>query len=212
MRFRLSEKVAKIIVVIWYLVGIAGFMIRPLAPIFQKLTPYGIVLAASLLFYFHEPKNRKSGLIFSGIAVAGFVVELIGVNTQLIFGFYSYGNSLGPKIWNTPLAIGINWLILIYCISAWAKPIRDTWYFPLVGATMMVTFDWLMEPVAIAIDMWGWACNSIPLKNYTDWFLVSGVLFLIIRILKVEIRNPIANLLFLMQLIFFLSLNLLFRI
>lgn len=212
MRFRLSEKVAKIIVVIWYLVGIAGFMIRPLAPIFQKLTPYGIVLAAALLLYFHDPKNVKSGLIFSGIAVAGFVVELIGVNTQLIFGFYSYGNSLGPKIWNTPLAIGINWLILIYCISAWAKPIRDTWYFPLVGATMMVTFDWLMEPVAIAIDMWGWACNSIPLKNYTDWFLVSGVLFLIIRILKVEIRNPIANLLFLMQLIFFLSLNLLFRI
>lgn len=212
MRFRLSEKVAKIIVVVWYLVGIAGFMIRPLAPLFQKLTPFGIVLAAALLFYFHEPKNRKSGLIFSGIAVAGFIVEVIGVNTQLIFGFYSYGNSLGPKIWNTPLAIGINWLILIYCISAWAKPIRDTWYFPLVGATMMVTFDWLMEPVAIATDMWGWACNSIPLKNYTDWFLVSGVLFLIIRILKIEIRNPIANLLFLMQLIFFLSLNLLFRI
>lgn len=212
MRFQLSEKVAKIIVVIWYLVGIAGFMIRPLAPLFQKLTPFGIILAAALLLYFHEPKNRKSGLIFSGIALAGFIVELIGVNTQLIFGFYNYGNSLGPKIWNTPVAIGINWLILIYCISAWAKPIRDTWYFPLVGAAAMVTFDWLMEPVAIATDMWGWACNSIPLKNYIDWFLVSGVLFLMVRILKMEIRNPIANLLFLMQLIFFLSLNLLFRL
>lgn len=212
MRFQLSEKVAKIIVVIWYLVGIAGFMIRPLAPLFQKLTPFGIILAAVLLLYFHEPKNRKGGLIFSGIALAGFIVEVIGVNTQWIFGFYSYGNSLGPKIWNTPVAIGINWLILIYCISVWAKPICDTWYFPLVGATMMVTFDWLMEPVAIATDMWGWACNSIPLKNYIDWFLVSGVLFLMIRIMKVEIRNPIANLLFLMQLIFFLSLNLLFRL
>lgn len=212
MRFQLSEKVAKVIVVIWYLVGIAGFMIRPLEPIFQKLTPFGIVMAALLLLYFHEPKNRKSWLVFSGIALVGFFVEVIGVNTQLIFGFYNYGNSLGPKIWNTPVAIGLNWLILIYCISAWAKPIRDTWYFPLVGAAVMVTFDWLMEPVAIATDMWGWAYNFIPLKNYLDWFLVSGVLFLIIRILKVEIRNSIANLLFLMQLIFFLSLNLLFRI
>lgn len=212
MHSKLSEKVVKIIVVIWYLVGIAGFMIRPLAPLFQKLTPFGIIIAAVLLLYFHEPKNKKSGLIFSGIALSGFIVEVIGVNTQFIFGFYKYGNSLGPKILDTPLAIGINWLILIYCISAWAKPIRDTWYFPLVGAAAMVTFDWLMEPVAIATDMWGWAYNSIPTKNYIDWFLVSGVLFLMIRILKLEIRNPIANLLFLMQLIFFLSLNLLFRI
>ena len=212
MQIRLSEKVAKIIVVIWYLVGIAGFMIRPLAPLFQKLTPFGIVMAAALLLYFHEPKNLKSSLIFFGIALAGFLVEVIGVNTQLIFGFYNYGSSLGPKIWNTPVAIGINWLILIYCISAWAKPIRETWYFPLAGAAAMVTFDWLMEPVAIATDMWSWAFNSIPVKNYIDWFLVSGVLFLTIRLLKVEIRNPIANLLFLMQLIFFLALNLLFRI
>jgi putative membrane protein len=208
----MSEKTAKIIIVLWYLVGIAGFMNRELAPVFQKLTPFGIVMAAAIMLYFHSPGNLKSWLVFSGIALIGFVVEIIGVKTQALFGFYSYGNSLGPKIWDTPLAIGINWLILIYCISAWAKPIRDTWYFPLVGAVAMVTFDFIMEPVAIATDMWGWAFNTIPTKNYIDWFLVSGVLFLLIRILKVEIRNPIANLLLLMQLIFFLSLNLLFRI
>jgi putative membrane protein len=208
----MSVKVAKIVIVLWYLVGIAGFMVRPLEPVFQKLTPLGIVIAVVLLMYFHEPKNLRNWLIFSGIALSGFVVEIIGVKTQALFGFYKYGNSLGFKILETPVAIGANWLILVYCISVWANPIRDTWYFPLVGATIMVTFDWLMEPVAVATDMWGWAFNSIPLKNYIDWFLISGVLFLIVRILKVETRNPVASLLFLMQLIFFLSLNLLFRI
>jgi putative membrane protein len=207
----MKERTAKIIIVLWYLVGIAGFMIRPLQPLFQKLTPFGMIVAGIFLMYFHEPKNIRSWLVFFVIALSGFIAELIGVNTQALFGYYTYGNSLGFKLWNTPLTIGINWLILIYCVSAWAKPFRSSWYFPLVGAVIMVTFDWLMEPVAIATDMWCWTSNSIPLKNYFDWFLVSGVLFLMIRHLKVEFNNKIANLLFLMQLAFFLALNLLIR-
>ena len=140
------------------------------------------------------------------------MIELIGVNTQAIFGFYIYGDSLGLKLWNTPLIIGLNWLVLIYCISALAKPIRDTWYFPLIGAATMVAFDWLMEPVAIATNMWFWASGVIPDKNYIDWFLVSGFLFLMIRILKVAINNRIAGILFVMQVVFFLALNILSRI
>ncbi len=208
----MNARTAKIIVILWYLVGIVGFMIRPLQPFFQKLTPIGIIMAAALLMYFHEPRTTKSWLIFSGIALVGFFVELIGVNTQAIFGFYRYGNSLGPKLFDTPLTIGINWLILVYCISALAKPIRDTWYFPIVGAFVMVAFDWLMEPVATVTDMWYWAFEKIPHKNYIDWFLISGFLFLMIRILKVEINNRIAKVIFIMQLVFFLALNLLMHL
>jgi len=204
-------QMAKIAIVLWYLVGIVGFMIRPLQPLFQKLTPFGMVMAAALLMFFHEPKNRKSAFIFSGIIVFGFVIELIGVNTQAVFGFYIYEDSLGPKLWNTPLIIGLNWLVLVYCITSLAKPIRNTWYFPLIGAATMVAFDWLMEPVAIATDMWYWASGVIPNKNYIDWFLISGFLFLMIRILKVEISNRIAGILFAMQVVFFLTLNILSR-
>lgn len=204
-----NDQIVKIVVVIWYLVGIFGFMNRTLVPIFQKLTPIGMLAAAVLLLFFHEPKNRKSWLIFAGIVLFGFVVELIGVNTQLLFGFYKYGDSLGPKIWNTPLVIGFNWLVLVYCITALAKPIRNSWYFPIIGALCMVIFDWLMEPVAIATDMWSWAFDTIPHKNYIDWFLISGFLFLMVRILKVEINNRIAGVVLLMQFIFFLALNLL---
>jgi putative membrane protein len=201
----------KIIVVLWYLVGIVGFMVHPLRPLFQLLTPWGMVVAAILMMYFHEPRNLKNWLAFAGIALAGFFTELIGVNTQLLFGNYTYGDVLGFKLWNTPLTIGLNWLVLIYCISALAKPIRDRWYFPLVGAIAMVVFDWIMEPVAIATGMWNWPEGVIPLKNYMDWFLISGFLFLMIRILKIEINNRIAGVLLLMQAIFFLALNLLIR-
>ncbi len=211
MKVLLNEQVVKISIVVWYLVGVAGFLIQPLRPLFQILTPYGMVMAAVLLLYFHEPKNLKGWIVFLGIALVGFFAELIGVNTQLLFGQYEYGNALGFKLWNTPLTIGINWLVLVYCISALARNIRDNWYFPLVGAAAMVAFDWLMEPVAVATGMWNWGGQPIPMKNYTDWFLISGFLFLLIRILKVEINNRIAGLLFAMQVVFFLALNLLIR-
>lgn len=205
-------RVISILVVVWYLVGIIGFMNRTLQPLFQRLTPLGMIGAATLLLYFHQPKNLKSWIVFSSIILFGFLVELIGVNTQILFGFYRYGSALGPKIFNTPLVIGFNWLVLVYCITAILKPIRHSWYFPLAGALLMVLFDGVMEPVAIATDMWNWGFDSIPLKNYTDWFLISGFLFLMIRILKLEIKNPVAGVLLLMQFVFFLAINLLMRL
>jgi putative membrane protein len=79
------------------------------------------------------------------------------------------------------------------------------------GALAMVAFDWIMEPVAVATDMWNWTNGQIPVKNYIDWFLVSAVLFLSIRIFKVELNNRLAGWLLLMQAVFFLLLNLLTR-
>ena len=209
MKQLLTAKTARIIIILWYLVGIAGFSIQALRPLFQLLTPFGMVVSAILLLYFQEPKNTKSWIVFSGIVLTGFLVELIGVNTQLLFGNYTYGTALGFKIWNTPPIIGVNWLVLIYCITALSKNIRDTWLFPVLGAAAMVVFDWIMEPVAMATGMWNWADGIIPAKNYTDWFLISGFLFLMIRILKLEINNRIAGILLGMQVVFFLALNLL---
>ncbi|HET6557722.1 MAG TPA: carotenoid biosynthesis protein [Prolixibacteraceae bacterium] len=207
-----NVKVLSIVIVVWYLVGIVGFTIPALRPFMQLLTPWGMLMATVLLMVFHEPANVKSWVMFSGIAVAGFLVELLGVNTRLLFGHYEYGVTLGPKLWNTPLVIGLNWLVLIYCVSTLLKPVRHRWYFPLAGALMMVAFDWLMEPVAMDTGMWQWAEGRVPVKNYIDWFVVSGILFLMIRLFKVEFSNRIALLLFIMQGVFFMVLNLLIQL
>lgn len=205
-------RVFSIVIVIWYSVGIAGFNIPGLRPMMQMLTPWGMLMATVLLMVFHEPWERKSGLMFLAIAFAGFLVELIGVHSGLLFGHYEYGVTLGPKLWNTPLVIGLNWLVLVYCISTLLNPIRHRWYFPLAGAILMVAFDWLMEPVAMDTGMWQWANGKVPVKNYIDWFIVSGILFLMIRLFKVEFSNRIAPLLFTMQAVFFLVLNILIRL
>jgi uncharacterized membrane protein len=211
MKIRVSENVIKGVLVIWYLVGIAGFLIVPIRPLFQKLTPLGMLMAAIILMVYHEPVNIKSYLIFSGIAVLGFLAELTGVNTRLLFGSYEYGIVLGTKLFNTPLIIGLNWLVLVYCITVLYERIRNRWFFPFIGAATMVIFDFFMEPVAVATGMWSWEGQEIPLKNYIDWFLVSGLMFLIIKIFSIEIKNPLAKVLLVMQFMFFLVLNVLIR-
>ena len=202
---------AKKFMIIWYTVGIIGFSIKPVRPAFQILTPLGMIVAAFSLMFFHEPKNLKSWLVFGSIVIGTFLAEMIGVNTQLLFGHYEYGPALGFLIWGTPWVIGLNWLALIYCVSSVAKPIRNKWYFPLIGAAALVAFDWIIEPVAIATGMWSWTGGSVPLKNYIDWFLISTFFLFLIRILKIEMNNRVASVILCMLFIFFVVLNILTR-
>jgi putative membrane protein len=207
-----QNRLLSVLIILWYTGGIIGFMIPLVKPWFQQLTPVGMVLAAFVLLFYHEPKNLKSALAFTGIILITFLAELIGVNTQLLFGHYMYGPALGLQLWNTPLVIGLNWLVLVYCFSALLKNIREHWYFPIAGAAAMTAFDFLMEPVANATGMWTWKGGMIPLKNYIHWFLLSALLFLALRLFKVEFNNRFAGLILLMQAVFFIVLNLLIRI
>ena len=98
-----QNRILAILIVLWYTGGIIGFLIPSLKSLFQQLTPVGMVLAAFILMFFHEPKNLKSALAFAGIIVITFFAELIGVNTQRLFGHYLYGPALGLQLWNTPM-------------------------------------------------------------------------------------------------------------
>lgn len=207
-----QHKLLSILIILWYTGGIVGFLSPAIKPWFQQLTPVGMVLAAFVLLFYHEPKNLKSALAFAGIVLITFIAELIGVNTQWLFGHYLYGPALGVQLWNTPVVIGLNWLVLVYGFSVLLKNQQSHWYYPLLGAGAMTAFDFVMEPVANATGMWTWQGGIIPLRNYTDWFLLSALLFLALRMFKVEFNNRFAVLILLMQAVFFAVLNLLIRI
>lgn len=207
-----QNRILTVLIIVWYLVGIVGFLIPQGKIYFQQLTPVGMVLAAFVLMFFHEPRNLKSALAFAAVILSTFVVEAIGVNTQRLFGHYLYGPALGIQLWNTPIVIGLNWLVLVYCFSVLLKKQNSKWYFPLLGASAMTVFDFLMEPVAGVTGMWTWQGGVIPMKNYIDWFLLSALLFLILRIFKVDFNNRFAGLILLMQAVFFILMNIYIRI
>ncbi len=202
-----SLKAARIFLVIFYSVGVAGFSLPATHDLFQKLVPLNLLISISLLFYFHEKWSLKHILVFAGIALAGFLIEMAGIHTGLVFGSYAYGDALGVKLFSTPLLIGANWLLLVYCIYVLLPKINGRWYYPFLGAALLVGFDVVMEPVAIATDMWSWQGGTIPLKNYVTWYIVAAIMLFVLQQFRIRYTNLLAGWLLAIQFLFFLILG-----
>lgn len=193
-----------------YIAGLVGLNIEGSKDFFRFLTPFHLLSSAAILVYF-EPHKSRSFWIFLMISyLTGFFIEVAGVNTGLIFGDYAYGKTLGVKIWNTPLMIGVNWFILSFTtakslslFSLRFSILDKTWFFVLKGAAIMTLLDYFAEPPAIYHDMWSWTSGLPPFQNYAAWFVVSAFLMLIFKKLKLVENNPLAFPILLLQFIFF---------
>lgn len=203
----LPTKEVKKFIVIFYTVGILGFIIPWTHNFFIILTTYALLLSTYLLLLYHENYSKKDILVFSAIAVLGFFVEVLGVNTGLIFGSYKYGEGLGIKLFQTPLLIGVNWLFLTYtALSISDKITKNTYLQLIIAPTLMIVYDMVMEQLAPIMNMWSWAGSSIPMKNYIAWWLLGFLFTGILKRFKINTNNPLALLLFICQFIFFVVL------
>ncbi|MFW5803961.1 MAG: carotenoid biosynthesis protein [bacterium] len=101
----------------FYIIGGLGLIIPFTRELFQQITPLSLLFSFILLLIYHEGDEKTKFFVVSIlIAIVGFLVEVLGVQTGIIFGSYQYGETLGPKLFQVPLIIGINWLMLVYCI------------------------------------------------------------------------------------------------
>ncbi len=204
-----AEKEVKRFLLIFYLVGVLGFLIPYTHNLFTKLIPLALLLNVFLLLYFHKPTNTKSFAIMALIALLGYAIEVVGVKTGVVFGHYWYGNSLGPKLFEVPIMIGINWVLLTYCASIIVSSfIKSMLARIIVGASMVTFYDFVMEPVAIYTNMWHWQSGVIPLKNYLMWFLLAAFFVFIFTRFSKNNLNGLALHVLLLQFLFFVILNL----
>jgi putative membrane protein len=195
------------VVSIIYVVGIAGFLIPELNPLFLKLTPWNLIAAFVIAWIFHKKWELSHVLTILGLGVAGFFVEFIGVKTGVIFGSYAYGSTLEAKWQGTPYLIGLNWAALIlYTSSIFAGAVKSNLGRSILGAAVMTLYDFFMEPVAMKYDFWDWKDGIIPIQNYVAWFLIALVFHLILNAIAKPIRNRMAASLFYIQFGFFLIL------
>lgn len=203
-----SDNVKRFLI-IFYIVGFTGFIIPLTNPYFIYLTKWALVLNFMLLTLFHEDTlNTRCVLTFLLIFILGYLIEAIGVNYGFIFGDYTYGKGLGVKIWNTPLLIGINWLMLSYCFRSIFSYIQLNAILKIIAAALgMLLFDIIMEQSASMLDMWYWNNINIPLRNYLSWFLVAIIFQIIIEITKIKIVNPLAKTIIACQFVFFSALG-----
>lgn len=171
---------------------------------FLSNTPLNLSISFGLLIWTLKELNRKVLLAVIIAFLTGMIAEIIGVNTGIIFGNYWYGENLGIKVWGVPLLIGINWAILTFIIGAISSKIVKNKIIAIVlGATLMVLFDFIIEPSAPKFDFWYWENEVIPLKNYIDWLLIALIPQTAYHVLVKEKEYIFSSQLFLAQLIFF---------
>ena len=197
------------IVAIVFSVGIAGMILPFSREIFKNLTPLILLLSIFLVYLFHEGYSRRFWLISALIFTLGFSAEVIGVSTGLLFGTYEYGTTLGLKLFHTPLMIGVNWLLLVYCSHYIASKFVDSLYFrSIVAAALMVVYDFALEPAAIYLNMWSWEGGAVPLQNYLAWAIIGfGLNYLAGWLGLISGKNKMAGPLFFIQLLFFIALD-----
>ncbi|MBK9076996.1 MAG: carotenoid biosynthesis protein [Flavobacteriales bacterium] len=103
------------ILVILYTVGLVG-LAGPWTEDLVYLTPYNLLITAGLLLWQARPDARTWAFALL-VFVSSYLVETLGVHTGVIFGTYWYGDVLGAKLFDTPLLIGVNWLILVMSVG-----------------------------------------------------------------------------------------------
>jgi putative membrane protein len=209
MRTKKLNNILAITFVFFLLVGLIG-MFTSYENTFKELSFFNLVL--TLLLVLLSLKSDINHFIkpFIIVFLIGFLAEQIGVHTGFIFGNYTYGNSLGFRVYQVPLIIGVNWAILSF--GAWHLSeyfSSNKSYRLLIGSLFLVVFDIVMEPTAIAFNYWNWNKGEIPLYNYISWFAIGFLEMFIYSKFPVK-SSGISKIVFISQFIFFIILSLKF--
>lgn len=160
------------ILMIFHLIGIGLFAYLSSAPSLTYLT----ILMSAILVLLSENDKRKSALVFGVIFFAGYAIELIGVQTGLLFGNYKYGVAMGPVLFGTPLIIGATWYAVV--VGACAVVFRlsiNRFFKSVLAGVLTVIMDFAIEQVAMKYNLWQWEHNAIPVFNYICWFIFGSI-------------------------------------
>ena len=188
-----------------WLINISGFfgILSDQKEFFLSSSPYVLTMTLFLLIV-NNSIEKKFLLKLFYIFLFGLTVEIIGVNFSFFFGEYEYGENLGFKIFNVPIVIGFNWVLLIILTGNFAHNI-----FPksiiskiLFGSTLMILLDLLIEISAPKLNYWEFATHPVPFSNYLWWFIFS-VLFHIIYQSKEKKESIVSTNILIIHFLFF---------
>ena len=190
-----------------WLINVSGFfgITSDQSEFFLSTTPYVLSLTLLLLILNHDLSDKKSKIGLMLIFLFGLIVEILGVNYGLFFGEYSYGANLGPKIYEVPFVIGLNWVLLIIATGSVSDNlIKGKEIFKILFASfLMVLIDLLIEQSAPKLDYWEFIISPVPFSNYLWWFIFSLCFqYIFFKTVKTKEYNLSSNIL-VIQFLFF---------
>ncbi|WP_299665499.1 carotenoid biosynthesis protein [uncultured Polaribacter sp.] len=197
-----------LLLLLFYFFGFLGIAIPEYRDFFLPLTPLNLLLTFVVFYKVNKDFSQRFVILSLLVFLIGFSVESIGVATGVLFGSYSYGNSFGFKLFETPVMIGVNWLFLAFStygiVQFFTK--KALWLI-FIPPLLMTTLDFLVEPVAMKLSFWSWENDIIPMQNYAMWFITSIAIHGLIYLLRPKINAKISFIIIGVQVLFFGFLN-----
>lgn len=191
-----------------YAVGVVGHLYDKTIPLMLTLTPFTLLLGAVLILYSEITKNKFIVMWFLLSYLITFIIEVVGVKSKLIFGDYYYGNVLGTQLFDVPLIIGINWVMVVLGAISVAQRFFNKKLLVVISAGAISTvFDFILEPVAVKLGYWVWFNNQIPVQNYFAWFFISSIISILFLSMKIIVKKSLAEKYLYIQCVFFVILN-----
>ena len=186
--YRIIQKHALWLLVVFHLIGLFIFKMPDRVEGLSALN----ILFCSLLVFFTSKDIREEWKYFLFIGLGGIFLEELGVNTGLLFGEYTYGNELGPKLLGVPLVLMLNWYCVVVasahfvlkCFSGLSLFVQAFF-----AAILCTALDFVIEPVAIKYDFWQWAQVDVPVFNYICWFVFAFVFSFVYLRKNREVNN-----------------------
>lgn len=190
--------------IVFYTVGLLLFVLPYTRQIFINITSYTLLLVIGIVFSFHKKWNSKTIFIFLSIILTSFLIEMFGVKSGKIFGNYLYDESLGIKLAETPIIIGVNWLFLVYASRAIATGFfRNKTAIIAVGVVLMLLYDIILEAIAPFMHMWHFTTPYPPMRNFLAWLIAATLFHSLLTVFKIDTDNKPSRKLFWVQICFF---------
>ena len=163
---------------------------------YTGLIVYFLLYTGFFLLYGMCLWKGKFLLLFATILILTFIVELIGVNTGIVFGHYNYVDYTPHEILGISILIPLSWFIFTFVIyNVTTSYIKNNRLIILFSSLLLVCLDLIVDPVLVSIGFWEWEGHKIsnelslsswfgiPWSNYLGWFLVGLMVFSLMIIL-----------------------------
>jgi uncharacterized membrane protein len=173
--------------------GVASYIVYGAPPEDARWTAPVFLLLAMLIVLVATRRRRLPAIAL--IALAGFVSELLGVETGLVFSPYVYTDALAPRVLGVPIVMTCAWTVLVLYVRQVTRLFSvGRVAGALVGALWMTAIDLVIDPLAAGrLGYWRWEnpglYYGIPLHNFAGWLVVS---FLILVALPPRIERSLA--------------------
>jgi uncharacterized membrane protein len=169
-----KRRIDRIIALI-FLIGAWGIAI-PRSQVLNQI-PIVLWLVVVFLFLTHTQKTQLFVFKFLLLLLAGWAIEVMGVQGGILFGKYGYGELFGKSILAVPIVCGAVWLantLIMMQVSRYVLHIQGYWKTVLVAALCMTALDAFAQLPAFKIGFWSYKdLNYPPFFHSIGYFGIS---------------------------------------